>query len=202
MSESYSEMLRSNYEKMHSDILIETKLKGGLTDVAKRILEEELQKRKINETEINEYIDSDADSVHPDDFADGITLGKLATTGSRYIAQIVDQAIGFCVFLLAAFVIRLLEIKGGFALGLGILSYASYILMNDAMPNGQSLGKKLLGIKVIDKHSGNNCTLKESFIRNITTVIPFLAVIDALMIFGKKKQRLGDIMADTLVIKA
>jgi uncharacterized RDD family membrane protein YckC len=33
-------------------------------------------------------------------------------------------------------------------------------------------------------------------------VIPFLAFIDALMIFGVKKQRMGDKIANTLVIKA
>jgi len=30
MSESYTDMLRKNYSNMHTDILIETKLKGGL----------------------------------------------------------------------------------------------------------------------------------------------------------------------------
>ena len=70
------------------------------------------------------------------------------------------------------------------------------------MPNGQSIGKKILSIKVINKTSGQNCTLIEAFIRNITTVIPILAVIDAVMIFGSKKQRMGDKMANTLVIIA
>jgi len=99
MSESYTDMLRKNYSNMHTDILIETKIKGGL-------------------------------------------------------------------------------------------------------PNGQSLGKKLLSIKVINKTNATPCKLSESFIRNITTVIPFLALIDAVMIFGVKKQRMGDEMANTLVVNA
>ena len=36
MNETYPEMLRENYEKMHTGMLIETKLKGGLTEVAEK----------------------------------------------------------------------------------------------------------------------------------------------------------------------
>jgi uncharacterized RDD family membrane protein YckC len=83
-----------------------------------------------------------------------------------------------------------------------IVTYIGYILFNDAMPNGQSFGKKLFSIKVVNKKSGKNCSVSESFIRNIPTVIPFLALIDAVMILGVKKQRMGDKMANTIVITA
>jgi uncharacterized RDD family membrane protein YckC len=101
-----------------------------------------------------------------------------------------------------SFLIGIIGLNTAFGLVLVVSSYAAYILMNDAMPNGQSIGKKLLSIKVINKESGKNCSLSESFLRNITTVIPFLAVIDALLIFGVKKQRMGDKIANTLVVNA
>lgn len=198
MSETYTEMLKVNYGRMHTDILIETKIKGGLTEEATKILDEELHKRNINEDEINEYISSDPANFRPVDFAEGIKLGDLASTGKRYLAQIVDQVIGITLFFIAMFLLPLDNISTGLAL----LIYANYILFNDAMPNGQSLGKKLFSIKVVNKETAKSCKLSESFLRNITTVIPVLAMIDALMIFGIKKQRMGDKMANTLVINA
>jgi uncharacterized RDD family membrane protein YckC len=198
MTENYTEMLKANYENMHTDILIETKIKGGLTEIAEKTLEEELKKRNVSEKEIKEYSDSDSANIKPDDFAEGITLGDLAKTGSRYVAQIVDQIIGFGL----SFIVLLLGINAGIALLLSIAIYVSYIMFNDAMPNGQSLGKKLFSIKVVNKTSGKNCSLSESFLRNITTIIPFLAFIDAMMILGRKKQRIGDRFANTIVINA
>ncbi len=202
MNATYPEMLRENYEKMHTDILIEIKLKGGLTEVAEKILEEELIKRNIDAAEIKEYVESDVANYKPEDFSEGITLGKLASTGSRYVAQIIDQIIALCLAFFVAFIWDIIGLKGDFEVAIAIIIYASYILFNDSMPNGQSIGKKILSIKVINKTSGQNCTLIEAFIRNITTVIPILAVIDAVMIFGSKKQRMGDKMANTLVIIA
>ena len=43
MSDTYTDMLRQNYSNMHTDILIETKLRGGLTEIAQQLLEEELK---------------------------------------------------------------------------------------------------------------------------------------------------------------
>jgi uncharacterized RDD family membrane protein YckC len=202
MSETYTEMLKANFEKMHTDLLIETKLKGGLTEVAEKILEQELLKRNIDTVEINNYVESDVANYKPEDFAEGITLGKLASTGSRYVAQIIDQIIGLCLAFFVAFIWGKTGIKGDFGAAIVFTTYAAYIFFNDAMPNGQSIGKKLLSIKVINKNSGENCSVSESFFRNITTLIPVLAIIDAVMIFGRKKQRMGDKMANTLVINA
>jgi uncharacterized RDD family membrane protein YckC len=202
MSESYAEMLKANYENMHTDILIETKIKGGLTEVAQRLLEEELQKRNVSEKDESDYKTSDVANIKPEDFAEGITLGNLASTGSRYVAQFVDQVIAVLIVMAVSFLIGIIGLNTAFGLVLVVSSYAAYILMNDAMPNVQSIGKKLLSIKVINKESGKNCSLSESFLRNITTVIPFLAVIDALLIFGVKKQRMGDKIANTLVVNA
>ena len=196
MSENYTEMLKANYENMHTDLLIDTKIKGRLTEIAEKILEEELKKRIVSEAEIKEYSDSDSANIKPDDFAEGITLGNLATTGSRYLAQILDQIIGFGF----AFIVPLIGINAGIGLLLSIVIYVSYILFNDAMPNGQSAGKKIFSIKVLNKITGKNCSLSESFLRNITTVIPFLALIDAVMILGVRKQRMGDKLANTIVI--
>jgi uncharacterized RDD family membrane protein YckC len=201
MSDSYTDMLRENYSNMHTDILIETKIKGGLTDVAHYLLLEELKKRGVQTSDIEEYVETDVDNYKPEDFAEGIKLGDLASTGKRYLAQIVDQFIAVGLGFFAVYVLDTLGMK---QLGITLfwLIYIAYILFNDGMKNGQSFGKKLLSIKVINKESAQSCSYAESFMRNITTVIPFLAMIDAFMIFGMKKQRMGDKIANTLVVNA
>jgi uncharacterized RDD family membrane protein YckC len=201
MSDSYTEMLRENYSNMHTDILIETKIKGGLTDVAYYLLVEELKKRGVQTSDVEEYIETEAANYKPEDFAEGIKIGDLASTGKRYLAQIVDQFIAIGLGFLAAFVFDAVGMKE-IGIALFWLIYIAYILFNDGLPNGQSLGKKMLSIKVINKTNATSCSYSESFIRNITTVIPFLAIIDAVMIFGMKKQRMGDKIANTLVVNA
>jgi uncharacterized RDD family membrane protein YckC len=201
MSVSYTDMLRDNYSNMHTDFLIETKIKGGLTDVAQQIIGEELRKRGVQASDIEEYVETDAANYKPDDFAEGLKLADLASTGKRYSAQTVDQLIAIGLGLLATLVFDVMGMK---EIGLAMfwLIYVSYILFNDTMKNGQSFGKKLFSIKVINKKTAKPCSSHESFSRNITTVIPFLAMIDAVMIFGVKKQRLGDKIANTLVVNA
>lgn len=201
MSKSYTDMLRANYENMHTDMLIEIKLKGNLTEAAEKILNEELQKRRISKNEFIEYVESDLLNFKPDDFHADIKIGDLASTGSRYVAQFLDQIIALALIYLMVFIVPTPDVSANVKAIAGISIYALYILFNDAMPNGQSVGKKILSIKVINKTTGKNCGLPESFLRNITTVIPFLAVIDAFMIFSLKKQRMGDKIANTLVIK-
>ena len=201
MSDSYTDMLRENYSNMHTDILIETKIKGGLTDVAQQILDEELKKRGVQTADVEEYVETDAANYKPEDFAEGIKIGDLASTGKRYLAQIVDQFVAIGLGFVAAYVFNAAGMKE-IGIALFWLVYVGYILFNDGMKNGQSLGKKLLSIKVINKESAKSCNYAESFMRNITTVIPFLAMIDALMIFGVKKQRMGDKIANTLVVNA
>ena len=201
MSETYTEMLQANYERMNTDILIETKIKGGLTDVAHHLLEEELKKRGVKTSDVEEYIETAEGNYKPDDFAEGIKIRDLASTGKRYLAQILDQFIAIGLGLFIAFIFEMIGIKE-IGILLFWLIYVAYIMFNDALPNGQSLGKKLLSIKVVNKTSGMPCKFSESFKRNITTVIPFLAMIDAVMIFGIKKQRMGDELANTLVVNA
>jgi uncharacterized RDD family membrane protein YckC len=72
--------------------------------------------------------------------------------------------------------------------------------------NGQSIAKKLLGIKVLRK-DGSPASLGRIFwLRNVVNtvlaIIPLYALIDVLMIFGDTRQCLHDRIADTVVVKA
>jgi uncharacterized RDD family membrane protein YckC len=89
-----------------------------------------------------------------------------------------------------------------------------YVLVADGVGGGQSLGKKLLGLIVLDK-DGNPCPLKSSILRNILFGagvflwnIPLLGwallaaaiIIEFLVLMGSAEgKRLGDELAGTRV---
>lgn len=75
----------------------------------------------------------------------------------------------------------------------------SYFLLSDALPNGQSIGKRILGIYVVSKTTGEPCKLWQSVARNLFS--PVLGAIDAIVLLGKERQRLGDIFANTIVLR-
>jgi uncharacterized RDD family membrane protein YckC len=200
MSESYKNMLEENYSNMDDEQLIEAKLKGGLTEIAEKLLNNEIKSRGIGVAQVEEYVRTDPTNSRPADFPQWITYGIMASTGSRYIAQLVDQIVAVGLAFIMSYIVTMFGFEG-LGLALVIISYIGYFLFNDAMPNGQSIGKKLLSIKVVNKLDGKDCTLVESFLRNITTIIPFVAVLDMIMMFGNKRQRLGDRIADTIVVR-
>ena len=72
--------------------------------------------------------------------------------------------------------------------------------------SGQTLGKKLMSIKVV-KEDGKKPTMTDAFVRTILRIID--AQISGTYLIGfililatEKKQRLGDIAAKTIVVKA
>jgi uncharacterized RDD family membrane protein YckC len=76
--------------------------------------------------------------------------------------------------------------------------------------NGQSIGKKLLGIKDV-RTDGSRATLGRIFglrylVNTLLTMIPIIgglyALVDVLMIFGSAKRCCHDYIADTIVVRA
>jgi len=76
----------------------------------------------------------------------------------------------------------------------------AYLFLRDGLLEGQSVGKRILRIAVVDNASGVSCDLKGSLIRNFF-IVTFL-FIDLFYLVSKLRQRLGDMVADTIVIKA
>ena len=101
----------------------------------------------------------------------------------------------------------------------GILLAVFYLSVSDALQNGQSVGKKLVGFMVVSMEDGEYCSIKQSLIRNLPITIPlffavipiwgwiiwilsgsFLVVLEIyLMLKLDSGNRLGDVMADTTV---
>ena len=72
--------------------------------------------------------------------------------------------------------------------------------------NGQSIAKKLLGIKVV-RTDGSPVSLGRLFllrnvVNGIISLVPLYGFVDALFIFGESRQCLHDRIAGTVVLKA
>ncbi|KPJ63138.1 MAG: hypothetical protein AMS15_01595 [Planctomycetes bacterium DG_23] len=69
---------------------------------------------------------------------------------------------------------------------------------------GKTIGKMALGIRVV-KDTGEELRWKEALMRNLLRLVDmlfFYALGSLVMVFTRKFQRLGDLLARTIVIKA
>jgi hypothetical protein len=80
-----------------------------------------------------------------------------------------------------------------------------YLLLRDGI-GGQSLGKLLVGLVVVNVRTGRLCTWKESALRNVFVLIPGANLVSIFLesitiIRDPQGQRLGDRLAQTQVIE-
>lgn len=121
----------------------------------------------------------------------------LAHPGKRFQGQFIDgiatYALGYASFFALREVVSV-DAAGYTAIAIGL----GYFLLSDSLPNGQSIGKKLLRIRVINEKSGKPCSVGQSLLRNVT--FP-LGIFDWIFIFFGSHRRLGDFLASTIVVK-
>lgn len=125
--------------------------------------------------------------------------------GKRAVAVIIDAIILFVVaYVLAMFTGSTTEdgfqMNGAPAFLLFFISFAYYIVLEAVM--GGTLGKKALGIKIV-KQDGTPMDWQASIIRNLLRIIDgmFVYLVGAIVIWtSKNKQRLGDMVAHTVVV--
>ena len=92
------------------------------------------------------------------------------------------------------------NLSGGPALLLFIIAIAYYVVMEVQM--GGTLGKMAMGLKVV-KEGGEKLDWQASIVRNILRIVDgfFFYLVGAIVVWtSKKKQRLGDMLAHTLVV--
>jgi uncharacterized RDD family membrane protein YckC len=118
---------------------------------------------------------------------------ELASFGQRFFAQLIDSFVFLGIIILSVSILPESIVNVGIILGF------FYLLFSDALVGGQSLGKKVFQISVVDMTSMRPCTPMKSLIRNLS--LAFLGIIDWVLIFSEKRQRLGDKLANTIVIK-
>ena len=140
----------------------------------------------------------------------------LAGVGSRFIAILIDYLIWGAAFVLlaviAAIIIPALHFFGGvsanwaagiFFLIVFLLQWG-YFALFEAFDNGRTPGKIVAKIRVIHQ-SGRGINFVEALARNLVRFVDYLPgfyAVGVLAIFiSKRNQRLGDMVAGSLVVR-
>jgi uncharacterized RDD family membrane protein YckC len=155
----------------------------------------------------------------PENVAFGYTIAGL---GSRFLAALVDTLIILVLQLLVnvtliLIVVNIFDVQlfsgeldqtAAWAVGvLGLIAFGffwGYYIFFEMLWNGQSPGKRLIGLRVIRK-DGTPITLTEAIVRNLIRLIDFLPAyygvgVVAIFVDGQSR-RLGDMAAGTLVVR-
>ncbi len=154
-----------------------------------------------------------------------------AGVGARFIASLIDSFIilGLMLIPIAIFFFGFAMLEesnrytgygssssagtAGIAVALFIVALIFYVAImvyayiKDGFGEGQSPGKKMMGIRVINVNTGMPCTKMESFLRALTSgfvasLLPILGIfIDPIMILASADgKKVGDKFANTQVI--
>jgi uncharacterized RDD family membrane protein YckC len=152
-----------------------------------------------------------AQSVSASRSASPATQMDVHVTGRRVLATLVDGVVLGFVFALMSMLFGSSSAQGGqvsgslegfSALVYFVVVFAYYILMEGYL--GQTVGKMLLSIKVVREDSGEVPGIKTAAIRTVLRIIDglfFYLVAFISVLASGKNQRLGDMMAHTLVVR-
>ena len=96
---------------------------------------------------------------------------------------------------------------GAFFGGLGWVASTGYWLMRDGLFEGQSIGKRLMGLRVVMGAAHARCTFVASAVRNLLWILPFVNLAMGLtglyaLSHDRSGRHWGDRLADTRVLHA
>lgn len=153
------------------------------------------------------------------DTPENVAFGyQVAGIGSRFLATLVDTVVVGLLQVVVILVIALLlrvfndepwadQLSAWLIAIFGLIAslfYWGYYVFFEMLWNGQSPGKRWVGLRVI-RTDGTPITLSESFIRNLARLVDFLPAMYGVgvitMFINKQSRRLGDLAAGTLVVQ-
>ena len=133
-----------------------------------------------------------------------LTPGGL---GSRFLAVLLDFVLILAAIAVLSIVPRLLLPRGFAAAIVGTITFVvtwGYHVYFEVRHQGRTPGKRAAGLRVVDGR-GLPLTLQQSFVRNVVRALDLAPVfygvggISALL--DRDHRRLGDVLADTLVVE-
>jgi uncharacterized RDD family membrane protein YckC len=151
---------------------------------------------------------------------------ELAGVGSRFLAVAIDLIVQIAILLLLLWGItagashlpnafpssRASSGEGRLARSLGIALaiaivfaiFFGYFILFEALWNGQTPGKKLLGIRVV-RDGGYPVDFMASLVRNLIRVgeaaLGFYAISTVVAVLSPQNKRVGDLAAGTIVVR-
>ena len=164
---------------------------GDLTRAAADVLSEVLSERGVTEdqrTSIAAELTAEKVSAHSD---------HLADLGSRGVARLLDFVVASVLGTIGVLVVMpFTSVPRPIGGVVGLL----YVVFADGLPGGQSVGKRVLDIAVVDVKSRKPCSYWQSLQRNVSLLL--LCGLDVLPAFGQRRQRWGDAVAGTEIVQA
>ena len=139
----------------------------------------------------------------------------VAGLGHRALAYLIDAGALFLFWIVLYFTASLLagiwdEFVALSSVGRSLVFFAvfaaqwCYWTVSEIAMNGQTLGKRLMHIRVV-RMDGAPVTPLESTLRNLLRFVDFLPLLYAVgvitMLFNKDNRRIGDLVAGTLLIR-
>lgn len=128
---------------------------------------------------------------------------NVANVGERIVASIIDLMVLFAYFIVVMFIISGTKIQDPSLFLIISLPAIFYSFLCESFFNGQSFGKMLMNLRVV-KQDGSAASIGAFFIRWIFRLIEIgfsvgtVAIV--VIVSSKKGQRLGDILAGTIVV--
>ena len=134
---------------------------------------------------------------------------RLAGVGSRASAHVIDILVVVVAMIVLSIGVNFTIGRGDPALGTGLLMFLGFLLpilyfvLFEALGNGQTLGKRSLGIRV-RMADGTPIGLEAAILRNLLRPAdlmpgPYLVGLAAIFLTARA-QRLGDLAAGTVVV--
>jgi uncharacterized RDD family membrane protein YckC len=124
-----------------------------------------------------------------------------AGLGARFLALMVDTAM---ILALTIGIGIFLPLGPGLQTILVFVVQWGYHMYFEARQQGRSPGKRICGLRVVDSR-GLPVSFQQTFVRNIVRVLDFAPLFYGIgglvCLFDRYRRRLGDVVADTLVIE-
>lgn len=143
---------------------------------------------------------------------EGVRLDlTVAGMGSRIAAATIDFFLQIIVMIVALLAVSSTGFNGdstvlliGLFSLLGFLVFFGYPILTEVLWEGKSVGKAVVGLRVV-RTDGGGIGFVASLIRNVLRLVDFLpsayGVGFVVAMINDKGQRLGDLAADTIVVR-
>jgi len=145
---------------------------------------------------------------------------ELAGRGQRLLAVLIDGVILLIITLPIMMITgALVQLRGGQPLSFGqeafyfVLGWGIFVAVHGRLlsKNGQTIGKKLMGVRIISYSDQQILPLGRLFglrylpmglVAQIPVIGGLIGLLDCLFIFGSEKRCIHDLIAGTAVVKA
>lgn len=132
----------------------------------------------------------EAQNLLPGEDRFAVPVPEPASAGDRFLASLLDAFIGGAPAFIPV---------------VGWIWAFLYFWTKDALPflHGQSVGKKVIGIRVVSAETGKPIKgdYSAALTRQLSLFIPVFGFFDALMVLSSDRRRMGDKWAKTIVVK-